>query len=49
MVAHRLTTVQNADNIIVVEGGEIVEAGNHDELLEKAGTYHKLWYSSSVM
>ncbi len=43
MVAHRLKTIQNADNIIVVERGEIVENGNHAELLAKKGRYYALY------
>lgn len=43
MVAHRLSTIQHADNIIVLSHGEIVEQGNHFELLEKGGKYHSLY------
>ena len=43
MVAHRLSTIQHADNIIVLSHGEIVEQGNHFELLEKKGKYHSLY------
>ena len=43
MVAHRLSTIQHADNIIVLSHGEIVEMGNHFELLEKKGRYHSLY------
>ena len=43
MVAHRLSTIQHADNIIVLSHGEIVEMGNHFELLEKKGRYHGLY------
>ncbi len=42
IVAHRLSTVKNADQIIVVENGEITEIGTHDELIAKAGTYYNL-------
>lgn len=41
-VAHRLSTVVNADNIIVMEKGEIIEQGNHHELIEKRGAYYHL-------
>ncbi len=43
MVAHRLSTIQHADNIIVLSHGEIVEMGNHFELLEKKGRYYGLF------
>ena len=43
MVAHRLSTIQNADNIIVMHKGRIVEEGTHQELLEKGGIYYKLY------
>ena len=43
MVAHRLSTIRHADNIIVLSGGEIVEQGNHAELLKQKGRYYKLY------
>ena len=43
IVAHRLSTIRNADNIIVLSHGEIVEEGTHAELLEKKGQYGKLY------
>ncbi len=43
VVAHRLSTVQHADNIIVLSHGQIVEQGNHFELLEKRGKYYGLY------
>lgn len=42
VVAHRLSTVKNADQIVVVDGGKIVEAGNHSSLIEKRGRYYNL-------
>lgn len=42
VIAHRLSTIQKADNIIVMQKGEIVEQGTHTELLAKDGTYSKL-------
>ena len=42
VIAHRLSTIVRADVIIVMERGEIVERGTHDELLEKGGIYSKL-------
>ncbi len=43
IVAHRLSTIKSADEIIVIEGGEIRERGTHKELLEKNGAYRKLY------
>ncbi len=42
VIAHRLSTVINADQILVVEKGEIIEKGNHTQLIEKKGNYYKL-------
>jgi ABC transporter fused permease/ATP-binding protein len=42
IVAHRLSTVRDADRIVVIEGARVVEQGRHDELMERRGTYHRL-------
>ena len=42
VIAHRLSTIQKADLIVVMQKGEIVEQGTHDELLHKNGMYSKL-------
>ena len=42
IIAHRLSTVQHADQIVVLEGGQIVELGNHHSLIEKQGVYYNL-------
>jgi len=43
VIAHRLSTIQKADKIVVMESGEIVESGSHQELLEKNGHYKNLY------
>jgi len=42
IIAHRLSTVRNADAIMVIENGEIIERGNHEELLKQRGRYYDL-------
>jgi len=43
VIAHRLSTVRNADIILVLEEGKIIERGSHDELLALKGRYYKLY------
>ncbi|MDQ3022572.1 MAG: ABC transporter ATP-binding protein/permease [Bacteroidota bacterium] len=43
MIAHRLSTIMHADIIYVLERGEIIEEGKHDELLEQKGLYYAMW------
>jgi ATP-binding cassette subfamily B protein len=43
IVAHRLSTIQHADNIILLSKGKVVEQGNHQELLRQKGKYHQLY------
>ena len=43
VIAHRLSTVQRADSILVLQGGQIVERGRHAELLTAGGLYAHLW------
>lgn len=43
LIAHRLSTIMHADKIVVLEQGEIVEQGKHDELLTAGGLYHAMW------
>lgn len=43
VIAHRLSTVRNADCIVVLEGGKIMEKGSHQELLDKKGIYYQLY------
>lgn len=42
IVAHRLSTVQNADNIVVMEAGKVIESGTHRELTARKGAYYTL-------
>ena len=50
MIAHRLTTVQDADSIVVVANGRIVEQGTHEELMARKSMYNRMWneYQQSV-
>lgn len=43
LIAHRLSTIMHADRIYVLEKGDIVETGNHDNLLEEKGLYYAMW------
>ena len=43
VIAHRLSTIRSADVILVLEDGDVVEQGNHEELLERGGAYAKLY------
>ena len=43
VIAHRLSTIRRADQILVIEGGRIVERGTHDQLMESDGRYHQLY------
>ena len=48
IVAHRLSTIENVDTILVMENGEIVESGNHQELLNKNGIYKSLYDAKTI-
>ncbi len=47
VIAHRLATIQHADNVIVLEGGRIVEEGAPQELLQKKGVFHRYWQAQA--
>ena len=44
VIAHRLSTVRNADAIMVLENGRIIERGDHDDLLRQKGRYYQLYH-----
>lgn len=47
IISHRLSVVQHADEILVLEGGRIIERGNHSELIKFGGLYFRLWCMQS--
>ena len=49
VIAHRLSTVRNADAIMVLENGEIIERGDHDALLALKGRYYALYTGKSEL
>ena len=48
IIAHRLSTIKSADRILVVEQGEIIESGNHQQLMQQQGRYHRLYTQQSL-
>ena len=50
IIAHRLSTVRNADNIVVIDKGAVVETGRHDNLVASGGRYSRMWeqYSAAL-
>ena len=49
VIAHRLSTVQNADVIIVLEHGNIIERGTHEQLIAEKGKYYQLYIGASEL
>ena len=49
VIAHRLSTVQNSDEIMVLEQGRIIEQGNHNSLIEQKGKYYALYTGAFEM
>ena len=48
IIAHRLTTIRNADNIIFLDQGQIIESGTHDELIRCSKCYSKLYKNQFI-
>lgn len=48
MVAHRLSTITHADQILVIDNGQLAEQGTHEELLQKRGVYYKLFQVQNI-
>ena len=49
VIAHRLSTVQNADQIIVLDKGRVVESGTHSKLMEKNGIYARMYNMGGIV
>lgn len=49
VIAHRLKTIVNADEIAVLKDGSVIEQGSHEELLAKGGFYHNLYVNQMVL
>ena len=48
VIAHRLSTVRNADCIMVLERGRIIKRGNHDDLMAQKGRYYQLYTGNAI-
>ena len=49
VIAHRLATIRNADRILVLQDGEIIETGSHDQLIDQGGLYSRLYRMSYAL
>lgn len=49
VIAHRLSTIHNSDEILVIEDGKIIEAGNHESLMEEKGEYYELYTGKTIL
>ena len=49
LISHRLANVAQADNIYVLDGGNIAESGSHEELLKSHGLYERLWNAQQAL
>ena len=49
LIAHRLSTVVQADQILVMKNGKVIEVGNHLDLIEKEGVYYQLWQQQMII
>lgn len=48
MIAHRLSTIRHVDQILVIDGGRLVESGTHDDLMTRGGLYSELWQAQTL-
>ena len=49
VIAHRLQTIQNADVILVIDNGKIIERGKHEDLIENKGIYYSLYMGAFIL
>ncbi|MFC3183641.1 hypothetical protein [Pseudoglutamicibacter albus] len=48
IIAHRLATIRDADQILVIEDGHITQRGRHEDLVDQAGTYSEMWRAQEL-
>ncbi len=48
IIAHRLSTLRNADKIMVIDKGELIESGSHEELMKQEGLYHYMYSKQAI-